>query len=105
MSQQTTEHKLKIRPLGNRILVKRVERDEPLQGGIVLPDSAKKKQEIVEVIAVGPGKTTDDGTVVPIPIKVGDKIVMNKYSEQEVSLDQEEFLILRADDAIAIVED
>jgi len=102
MVQETKKTVLK--PLGNRIVAKRLEQEQTLKGGIILPDSAKKKQETAEVIAVGSGKMTDQGTLIPPPVKVGDKILMDKYSGQEVTLDDEEYIILKADDVIAIVE-
>lgn len=93
-----------LRPLGNRVLVRRLEAEEALKGGIILPDTAKKKQEQAEVIAVGPGKKDKNGTLISMPVKVGDTILMEKYSGQEVKLDDQEYVILRADDIVAIVE-
>ncbi len=104
MSQQT-KNKAKLRPLGNRVLAQRVEAESTLKGGILLPDSAKKKQEMASVIAVGKGKVTEDGKTLPVPVKEGDKILMDQYSGQEVSIDGEDYIVLRADDIIAIVED
>jgi chaperonin GroES len=104
MAQQT-EKKLALKPLGNRVLAQRLEQEEKLKGGIILPDSAKKKQETAKVLAVGPGKRLDDGKVLPVPVKVGDTILMDKYSAQEVTIDDEEYLILKADDIIAIIEE
>ena len=98
-----TQTKTQIRPVGNRVLVKRLEEDT-VQGGIILPDSAKKKQEAAEVVALGTGKTLKDGSTLPIPVKVGDRILMDKYAGQEVSVDDEDFVILSADDIVAIVE-
>lgn len=94
----------KLIPLGNRVLVRRLEAESKLKGGIVLPDSAKKKQEQAEVIAVGAGKKDKNGNLLPMPVKVGDTILMEKYSGQEITLDDEEFIIIKADDLIAIVE-
>lgn len=94
----------KFRPLGNRVLLKRLEQEEKLKGGILLPDTAKKKQEQAEVIAIGTGKTDKEGKLIPMPVKVGDIILMEKYSGQEVTLENEEYVIVRADDIIAIVE-
>ena len=102
MAQQTTK-KLTLKPLGNRVLVQREEQEETLKGGIILPDSAKKKQETAKVIAIGTGTTTAEGKLIPIPVKEGDTILMDKYSGQEVTIDDEEFVILRADDIIAII--
>lgn len=102
MKSQATQ--IKLQPLGNRILVKRLESEEKMKGGIILPDTAKKKQETATVIAIGTGKKDKAGVSIPFPVKVGDKILMEKYSGQEVTLDGEEFIILRSDDIIAIVE-
>lgn len=94
----------KLKPLGNRVLVKRLEAEEKVKGGIILPDTAKKKQESAAVVAIGTGKKDKSGNLIPFPVKVGDKILMEKYTGQEVTLDGEEYVILRADDIIAIVQ-
>lgn len=99
-----TETKTNIRPLGNRVLLRRLEQEQKLKGGIIMPDSAKKKQESAEVIAVGAGKKDKNGALVPMPVKVGDIVMMDKYSGQEVTLNDEEFVIVRADDIIAVVQ-
>lgn len=99
-----TNAKTKFQPLGNRVLVRRLAAEEKLKGGIVLPDTAKKKQEQAEVIAVGAGKKDKNGTLIAPPVKAGDIILMEKYSGQEVILDGEDFVIVRADDLIAIIE-
>jgi chaperonin GroES len=99
-----TAKKLALKPIGNRVLAQRLEPQETLKGGIILPDSAKKKQETAKVVAVGAGKRLDDGTILPIPVKVGDMILMDKYASQEVTIEDEEYLILKADDIIAIIE-
>ncbi len=104
MSQQTAK-KITLKPLGNRVLAQRLEPQETMKGGIILPDSAKKKQETAKVVAVGPGKRLDDGKVLPVAVKVGDMILMDKYSGQEVTIDDEEYMILKADDIIAIIEE
>lgn len=96
--------KTKFIPLGNRVLVRRLEQEENLRGGIILPDTAKKKQETAEVIAIGTGKKDKNGNLIPIPVKIGQIILMEKYSGQDVTLDDEEYVILKADDIIAIVE-
>lgn len=96
--------KTNLRPLGNRVLVKRLASEEKLKGGIVLPDTAKKKQEQAEVIAIGTGKKDKNGNLIPIPVRVGDIILMEKYSGQEVTVADQELIIIRADDIIAIVE-
>lgn len=93
-----------FRPLGNRVLVKRLEQEEKLKGGIILPDTAKKKQEQAEVIAVGTGTHDKQGKLIPCPVKVGDIILMEKYASQEITLNNEEYVIVRGDDIIAIIE-
>jgi len=102
MAQQT-EKRLSLRPLGNRVVAQRLEQEETLKGGIILPDSAKKKQETAKVVAIGPGQTTKEGKILPIPVSIGDTILMDKYASQEVTLDDEEYVIVKADDIIAIV--
>ena len=104
MAQQAVK-KTTLKPLGNRVLAQKLEAQETTKGGIILPDSAKKKQETARVIAVGPGKKLDDGKVLPMPVKVGDIILMDKYSGQEVTIDDEEYTIVKADDIIAIIEE
>lgn len=101
---QSTAQKIALKPLGNRVVAKRTEEEETTKGGIILPDSAKQKQETAIVVAVGPGSKTDEGKEIPVPVKVGDKILMDKYASQEVKIDDEEFIIVKADDIIAIVE-
>lgn len=104
MTQQTVG-KTSLKPLGNRVLVQRLEAEETVKGGIILPDSAKKKQETARVVAVGPGKKLEDGKVIPVPVKEGDLVLLDKYAGQEVTIDDEEFMILKADDLIAIIEE
>lgn len=99
-----TSHDVKLKPLGNRVLVRRLAAEEKLKGGIILPDTAKKKQEQAEVVAIGSGKKDKNGALIPMPVKIGDIILMEKYSGQDVTLENEEFVILRADDIIAIIE-
>lgn len=96
--------KLNFQPLGHRVLVKRLEQEEKLKGGIILPDAAKKKQEQAEVVAVGTGKNDKNGQLIPLPVKIGDVILMEKYSGQEVTIDDQEFVIVKADELIAIVQ-
>ncbi len=103
MAQQTQKKKTTLIPVGNRVLAQRLESEETLKGGIIIPDSAKKKQETAKVIAVGEGKKTE-GKTIPIPVKVGDLILMDKYSGQEITIDDEEYIIVKADDIIAIIE-
>ncbi len=99
-----TETKIRLRPLGNRVLVRRLAQEETVKGGIILPDSAKKKQESAEVIACGEGKKDKNGALIAMPVQVGDTIMMDKYAGQEVTIDDEEYVIVRSDDIIAIVE-
>lgn len=101
---KTSSHNVKLKPLSNRVLVRRLAAEEKLKGGIILPDTAKKKQEQAQVVAIGEGKKDKNGTLLPMPVKVNDIILMEKYSGQEVTLDDEEYVILKADDIIAIVE-
>lgn len=93
-----------LRPLGNRVLVRRLEAEEKLKGGIILPDSAKKKQEQAKVVAIGTGKKDKNGQLIPIPVAIGDIILMEKYSGQEVTIEDNEFVIIKADDIIAVIE-
>ena len=101
---QKTKQKTILKPIGNRVVAQRLEAEETLKGGIILPDSAKKKQETAKVIAIGEGKKTEDGKLIEMPVKIGDIILMDKYSGQEITLDDEEFIIVKADDIIAIIE-
>lgn len=104
MTQQT-EKKLTLKPLGDRVLAQRLAPKETMKGGIILPDSAKKKQETAKVVSIGTGKRLEDGTILPIPVSIGDTILMDKYSAQEVTIDNEEYIILKADDIIAIIQE
>jgi chaperonin GroES len=94
----------KIRPLHDRILVKRLEEAEKTKGGIIIPDSAKEKPIMGEVVATGKGKIKDDGTILALDVKKGDKILFGKYSGTEVKVEDEEFLILREDDILGVIE-
>ncbi len=95
---------MKIRPLHDRLLVERLEEKEVKKGGIIIPDTAKEKPQEGKVIAVGNGKVTDEGKKVPLDVKAGDKILFGKYSGSEVKLDDKEYLIMREDDILAILE-
>jgi chaperonin GroES len=95
---------IEIRPLSDRIVVKRIEEQETLRSGIIIPDSAQEKPQEAEVIAVGHGKRRKDGTVVPVDIQVGDRILFSKYSSGEITLDGEEYLIMREDEVLGVVE-
>ncbi|HYE72134.1 MAG TPA: co-chaperone GroES [Blastocatellia bacterium] len=94
----------KIRPLHDRIIVKRIEEQEQVRGGIYIPDTAKEKPQEGEVIAVGPGKVLDTGTKLEMGVKPGDRVLFGKYSGTEIKLDGEEFLILREDDVLGVIE-
>jgi chaperonin GroES len=102
LNEKTT--KTSLRPLGNRVLLRRLAADETLKGGIILPDNAKKKQEHAEVIAIGTGKKDKNGLLIPIPVKAGDIVLIEKYSGQDVTLDGEDYVIARGEDLIAIIE-
>jgi chaperonin GroES len=95
---------MKIRPLHDRILVKRVEEQEVKKGGIIIPDTAKEKPQEGKVIAVGNGKVNDDGKKIPLDVKAGDRILFGKYSGSEVKVEDEEYLILREEDVLGIIE-
>ena len=94
-----------IRPLHDRIIVRRLEEGEQKSGAIIIPDTAKEKPQRGEVIAAGSGKVKDDGKRVPLDVKAGDLILFGKYSGQEIKLDGEEFLIMREDEVLAVIED
>src|SRR5258708_7052228 len=93
-----------FRPLGDRILIKRIKEEEKTKGGIIIPDTAKEKPQEGKVVAVGKGKYDDNGKLVPIEVKAGDKILFGKYSGSEIKLEGEDHLILREDDILGILE-
>ncbi len=95
---------MSIRPLHDRVLVKRAEAAEEVRGGIIIPDTAKEKPQEADVIAVGPGKLNDDGSRLPIDVAVGDRVLVGKYSGSEIKLDGVEHVILRADEILGVVE-
>lgn len=95
---------MKIKPLHDRILLKRSEGEEKTKGGIIIPDSAKERPQEGVIVAVGPGKTLEDGSVREMQVKAGDKVLYSKYSGTEVKLDGEEHLIVREDDILAIIK-
>ena len=95
---------MKVKPLHDRILIKRVEEKETIKGGIIIPDTAKEKPQEGEVIAVGGGKKTEEGKVIPLDVKAGDRILFGKYSGTEIKIDEEEFLIIREDEVLGIIE-
>jgi chaperonin GroES len=93
-----------IRPLHDRVVVKRLEIQEQVRGGIIIPDTAKEKPQEAEVVAVGPGKLNDDGKRSPIDVKTGDRILIGKYSGSEIKIGEEDFVILREDEILAVLE-
>ena len=95
---------MKIRPLQDRVIVKRIEEEEKSKGGIIIPDTAKEKPQEGKVIAIGKGKVNDDGKVTPLDVKVNDRILFGKYSGTEINIDGEEHLIMREDDILGIIE-
>ena len=95
---------MKVRPLQDRLLVKRIEEEEKTKGGIIIPDTAKEKPQEGRVMAVGPGTIADDGKLVPLSLAKGDRILFSKYAGTEIELDGEEHLIVREDDVLAVLE-
>ena len=95
---------MKLRPLQDRIIVERIDGEEMSAGGIIIPDSAKEKPQEGKVIAVGKGKTGDDGKLVALDLKKGDRVLFGKYSGSEVQLDGSEYLIMREDDVLGVIE-
>ena len=94
---------MKIKPLNDRVLIVRIEGDETTSGGIIIPDSAKEKPQEGKVIAAGPGRLTEEGTLIPMQVKEGDKVLFGKYAGSEMKLDGVEHLIMREDDILAIM--
>jgi len=92
-----------IRPLQDRILIKRLDEEEQVKGGIIIPDTAKEKPQEAEVVAVGPGKLDDDGKRAPMDVKVGDKVLVGKYSGSDIKIDDEDYVILREDEVLAVI--
>jgi chaperonin GroES len=95
---------MKIRPLQDRVIVKRIAEEEKTKGGIIIPDTAKEKPQEGKVIAVGKGKVNDDGKLIPLQVKAGDKILFGKYSGSEIKIDGEEHLIMREEDILGVIE-
>jgi chaperonin GroES len=95
---------VKIRPLQDRVIVKRIEEEEKTKGGIIIPDTAKEKPQEGKVVAVGKGKLNEDGKVVPLDVKVNDRILFGKYSGSEINIDGEEHLIMREEDILGVLE-
>ncbi|MBC2605720.1 co-chaperone GroES [Pelagicoccus albus] len=95
---------MKVKPLGDRVLIKHIQEDEQVRGGIYIPDSAKEKPQEAEVIALGTGSKDADGKPVPFNVKVGDKVLTSKYGGTEVKVDGETYLLVREDDILGIIE-
>ena len=95
---------MKIRPLYDRIVVKRIETQEQMHGGLYIPDTAKEKPQEGEVVAVGKGKRLEDGKVIPLDVQPGDRILFGKYSGSDIKLDNDEYLIMREDEVLGILE-
>jgi chaperonin GroES len=95
---------MKIRPLYDRLVVKRIEEQEQKVGGLFIPDSAKEKPQEGEVIAIGKGKRLEDGKIIPLDVQVGDRILFGKYSGSEIKLDQDDYLIMREDEVLGILD-
>ena len=95
---------MKIRPLQDRVILKRIEEEEKSKGGIFIPDTAKEKPQEGKVVAVGKGKVNDDGKITPLDVKVNDRVLFGKYSGSEINIDGEEHLILREDDILGIID-
>ena len=94
---------MKLKPLNDRVLVKRLEGEEKTAGGLFIPDNAKEKPSKGEVVAVGPGKAADDGKIIAMTVKAGDQVLFNKYAGTEIKLDGVEHLVMREDDILAII--
>ena len=95
---------MKIRPLQDRVIVKRLEEEQKTSGGIIIPDTAKEKPQKGEIIAAGPGKRNEDGKVQPLDIKAGDKVLFSKYAGTEIKVEGDELLIMREDDIMGVIE-
>ncbi len=95
---------MKIRPLQDRILIKRIDEEETTKGGIIIPDTAKEKPQEGKVVAVGKGKVLEDGKIQPLDVKKGNKVLFSKYSGTEINIEGEEHLIIREDDVLGVIE-
>ena len=95
---------MKIRPLQDRVIVKRIAEEEKTKGGIIIPDTAKEKPQEGRVVAVGKGKVNEDGKIIPLDVKVNDRILFGKYSGSEINIDGEEHMIMREEDILGIIE-
>lgn len=101
---EATMSKIKLQPLGDRVLVKPVEQKESKRGGIIIPETAKEKPQEGQVVATGKGKVTEEGKVLPMDVKAGDKILYGKYSGNEIKLDDVEYLIMHQDDILGVLK-
>ncbi len=95
---------MKIRPLQDRVIVKRIEEEEKSKGGIIIPDTAKEKPQEGKVVAVGKGKLNEDGKITPLDVKVNDRVLFGKYSGTEINMDGQEHLIMREEDILGVIE-
>ena len=95
---------MKIRPLQDRVIVKRIDEEEKSKGGIIIPDTAKEKPQEGKVVAVGKGKVNDDGKITPLDVKINDRVLFGKYSGSEININGEEHLIMREDDILGVIE-
>jgi chaperonin GroES len=103
-SKGKEKYRMKLRPMQDRIIVKRVEEETKTAGGIYIPETAKEKPQEGEVVAVGNGKRTEDGKILPLDVKVGDKVLFGKYSGTDVKVDGQDYLIMREDDILGVIE-
>lgn len=94
-----------IQPLGNRVVAERIEQAEQYSGGIVIPDSAKEKGQTAKIVAVGPGSKKDDGTVVPLDVKAGDTVMIEKFARNEITVDGTDYVILTEDEILGVIDD
>lgn len=93
-----------LKPLGDRVVIRRIEEEQQMKGGIIIPDSAKEKPQRGEVLGAGPGKRLENGTISPMDVEVGDKVLFGKYSGSDVTVDGEDLLVMREDEILAVVE-
>lgn len=96
---------MKIKPLADRVVIRRIEEEEVKRGGIIIPDTAKEKPQKGEVVAVGPGRLDEKGNRMPMEVKVGDKVLFSKYAGTEVKMGDEEYLVMREDDILCVIEE
>ena len=94
-----------IQPLGSRIVAERIEQEEQVSGGIIIPDSAKEKGQTAKIIAAGPGSKKDDGTVIPLDVKAGDTVMISKYAGNEITVDGSDYVIMTEDDILGVIQD